>query len=122
MAIDIYNSRRCNYFKCKYWLRNENNKNDDNELIHNSKPDGVFFAREIDEITKDTREYGGGFQIDITSVHLETTDEVKGLDKNALIEYCDELYIVDYVREKHVHKRSEYSCKDSKITTIYMRK
>ena len=121
MSVDIYNSRRTNYHKCKYWLRDENGHNDNEQLILNKKPDGIFYARVTDTDVRDEMAFGGVFQFNNEKLHIETSDDINGLRKNDKVEFMGKMYVVDYVSQRMINKRSEFISKNMYITSIYLR-
>ena len=79
MAINLFHSRRTSYALCKYWKRKTNGYGDANELIHNEKPSGYFYAKPMSAKNKDVETLQGVMMYDEDSLTLKTTDDIKDL-------------------------------------------
>lgn len=116
--IDIYRSRRGYNYKCTYWTRKENGIMDNEQLIHNNQPNGQFYAKIISSKAKDTNDIAGVFRVGTEGVTIETNDKVMNLDKDDLVKFNNQIWLVGRVNTEAIQKNSEFGQKISYKTTI----
>ena len=116
--IDIYRSRRGYNYKFTYWTRKENGIMDNEQLIHNNQPNGQFYAKIISSKAKDTNDIAGVFRVGTEGVTIETNDKVMNLDKDDLVKFNNQIWLVGRVNTEAIQKNSEFGQKISYKTTI----
>lgn len=125
MGIDIWTSRRDCFEECKWWNRDEDNFIENDELIHQIPPTGIFYAKEYSPEIRDSSVIAGVFMFDRQSVTLRSTDDLNNLHKNAMVLYKGEKWIVDNIQKKQMRNRATEFADDSNVSHcwyIQMRK
>lgn len=120
MSINLNNSRRSYNIRCKWWASNVK-WGDLQKLSHKNKPEGIFYAREHQPSNKLENFDGDLVKIDIQNTVIETQDNVIGINHECLVEYDNQIWIVDNVQTKMQNKRSKYNIRPSRITWITLR-
>lgn len=122
MAINLFHSRRTSYALCKYWKRKTNGYGDANELIHNEKPSGYFYAKPMSAKNKDVETLQGVMMYDKDSLTLKTTDNIKDLKAQDIIEFRGSLWFVDNVQVEEIVKQTQFNYSNSFIYYLSIRK
>lgn len=122
MAINLFHSRRTSYALCKYWKRKTNGYGDANELIHNEKPSGYFYAKPMSAKNKDLETLQGVMMYDKDSLTLKTTDDIKDLKAQDIIEFRGSLWFVDNVQVEEIVKQTQFNYSNSFIYYLSIRK
>lgn len=122
MAIDLNHSRRKTPFKCRYWHRNEKATKDLSQLIYETKPAGVFYAREVNTFNYQQSQAAGVFMYDKTSVQLYTEDEIKDLKQNDIVEFRNNTWFVTDIQKKTHAKEAWFSKSPCNATYLSLRK
>ena len=122
MAINLFHSRRTSYALCKYWKRKTNGYGDANELIHNEKPSGYFYAKPMSAKNKDLETLQGVMMYDKDSLTLKTTDDIKDLKAQDIIEFRGSLWFVDNVQDEEIVKQTQFNYSNSFIYYLSIRK
>lgn len=120
MSINLNNSRRSYNIRCRWW-KSDIKWSDLQKLIHENKPAGIFYAREHQPSNKLENFDGDLVKIDIQNTVIETQDNVIGINHECLVEYDNQIWIVDNVQSKMQNKRSKYNIRPSRITWITLR-
>lgn len=119
--IDLYRSRRGYNYKCFYWKRDTSGVYDNEELIHKTRPTGVFYAKIVSSKANDTQDVAGVFRVGTEGITIETLDIVN-LDKDDLIQFDGNIWIVGRVNNEPLQKNAEFGHKTSNKTTIELNK
>lgn len=119
--VDIYRSRRGYNYQCFYWKRNEEGVMDNEELVHNKRPDGVFHAKISSSKANDTQDVVGVFRVGTEGLTLETQDFVD-LDKDDLVQFDNAIWIVGRVNSEAIQKNAEFGRRTSNKTIIELDK
>lgn len=119
---DIYRSIKGYNYRCYYWKRNENEITNNEELIHNKRPDGAFYSRIVSNQSKDKQDVAGVFRVENEQVQIETPDIVLDLKKDDLVQFDGDLWIVGRVNVEKIQKQAEFSKKTSCKTIIELNK
>ena len=106
MGVNIYTSRRDTFDKVFYWKRNEDIK-DLAKYVYETKPDGLFYAKEITPESEDGQQINNAFMFDNTTITIYTEDSVK-IEKNDIVKYDDEIWRVVNVQRQHIHKTHQF--------------
>ena len=122
MAINLFHSRRTSYALCKYWKRKTNGYGDANELIHNEKPSGYFYAKPMSAKNKDLETLQGVMMYDKDSLTLKTTYDIKDLKAQDIIEFRGSLWFVDNVQAEEIVKQTQFNYSNSFIYYLSIRK
>lgn len=117
-GINIYHSRRINYNRCVYWVRDESGVGNEEELYYKKKPAGVFYATEGNAETNAMNMIGGVFMTEEYDILLESTDWLDGLHKDCIVRYNGELWRVNEVQKKPFKKES--ACRNRKTYKWYI--
>lgn len=119
--IDIYQSRRKYPYRCTYWKRDLNGVMDNNTLIHEKTPDGVFYARIASSKYSDTQDVINVFHVAEQGLTLETQDIVS-LEKDDIVLFRGQHWLAGRINNDPVQKNAEFGAKESNITYIELRK
>lgn len=107
--VEIYHSRRVMFRICEFWLRDESPIYDRNEFVHQNKPSGRFYARQINAESKDANNINGVMLLDKNVITLESNDDLDDLTRGSLVKYNDELWLVEGVQKEPHLKESQFS-------------
>ena len=119
--IDLNRSRRGYNYKCFYWKRDVSGVYDNEELIHKTRPTGVFYAKIVSSKANDTQDIAGVFRVGTEGITIETQDIVN-LDKDDLIQFSGDMWIVGRVNSDPIQKNAEFGHNVSNKTTIELTK
>lgn len=122
MSFDIFQSRRNMNEQCRWWIRNESDELDEDELIFKRVPRGFFFAKEVTAEVQNDNVIGGEFMADKTSLTIMSSDDLtdmyvqtQDITNKALVEYQDEIWRVEDVQKRKARiQNSEFG----KVSTI----
>lgn len=120
MSIDVRRQRRDTPFKCCYWKRDVNGTGDSDTLTNNKKCDGYFYAKMVEDKSKDEQDIANVWNTHYQSVTLLTHDVVN-LEANDLVRFGGKLWIVERVSEKIIQKQAYFSSNLSKDTKVVLR-
>ena len=119
--VDIYRSRRGYNYKCFYWKRDVGGIMDNEELIHKKRPDGVFYAKIVSSKANDVQDVAGVFRVGTEGISIETQDNV-WIDKDDLVQFNGDIWIVGKVNSDPIQKNAEFSHSQSQKTIIELDK
>lgn len=109
--VDLFHSRRTNYFKCRYWIRNESDLvGDASKYIYNNSPSGSFYAKPISAKSNQINVVSGVWALDSEHITLETDDDITEIRRGCIVEYNNEIWVVDSNQYNTHLKESEF-CK-----------
>lgn len=107
--IDLETSRRDMFDLCTYWSQNDNqNLVSLDQLVHNKKPTGEFYAKEENSLSVQNQVVGGSFMFEETTVTLKTNDDVHLLRQNDVVFYDNKYYRVESIQQVKVRKQRQY--------------
>lgn len=110
MSIDIYHSRRINFKKCRYWLRDERDSiASANKYIYNKAPDGIFYAHQLVASSLTNNQISNIMMFNKNTLVLETDDHISNIIPNTIVEYEGELWIVENIQDTPHLKESQFS-------------
>lgn len=117
--INLYHSRRGRFRLCKYFIRNENDSVGDLSVyIHNTRPSGIFYAKEDNAKAKNKDQVANVFMYDKSNITISTMDSVEDLTAGCIVAYRGEAWIVDSVQERIHTKETEYGREKEAYTTF----
>lgn len=119
--VDLNRSRRGYNYRCLYWKRDESGIMDNEELVHNKKPDGLFYAKIISSKANDTNDIAGVFRVGTEGLTVETQDFIN-LDKDDIVQFDENIWLVGKVNTEQIQKNAEFGRKVSNRTTIELNK
>lgn len=119
--VDIYRNRKGYPYRCLYWKRDVSHTMDNEELIHNAEPSGVFYAKVASSKFNDTQDIAGVFRVGTEGITIETNDIVE-IDKDDLVQFDENVWIVSRVNNDPVQKNAEFGRKTSNKTLITLDK
>lgn len=122
--IDLWQSRRTKFIECKYWSQiTDKNIAKFSEIAYNREPTGSFKASITGSYTEENQTIENAFMYKKVTVVIETTDNVKDLERNDVIEMKGEYYRVSDIQRKPVSKQEQYlNDPDSYTTFISLRR
>ena len=94
---------------------------DNEELVHNKKPDGLFYAKIISSKANDTNDIAGVFRVGTEGLTVETQDFIN-LDKDDIVQFDENIWLVGKVNTEQIQKNAEFGRKVSNRTTIELNK
>lgn len=113
-------SRRSYNCRCRYWKVDDDNRNLQN-LVHEKKADGIFFAKASEETRKSETEDGGIVEVDYQNTVIESTDDLSKLAHKDIVEYLGELWIVESIQFKIINKTTEFYNRPIKVWWVNLR-
>lgn len=118
-CINLQTGNRGHFERCKYWVRDENR--DLSEYTYNDNPSGIFYAEEV--TAKDLRKLviNGTFMFDESLITLQSKGQIS-LKKGDLVEFENEIWIVDSCQYKKVNKNNQFMNNPARITYIQLKK
>ena len=124
MGFDLFQSRRNYNEKCRWWVRNEDEKYEENTLVYKRVPDGQFWTKEITAEADNNNVVGGDFFTDKTSVTLETPDNLYSVQEHVknhiksevLVDYQGELWRVTDVQMRKARIQNSEFGKPTKVS------
>ena len=119
--IDVYRQRRGYNFRCLYWKRDASSPMDNERLVHENAPSGVFYARIASSKSSDVQDVAGVFRVGTEGVMLETQDFVD-LAKDDLVQFDESIWIVGRVNAEATQRNAEFGRITSTRTTIELDK
>lgn len=114
---DIYQSIKGYNYTCFYWKRNTTQPMDNEEIVHNQQPSGIFHAKIITSKSSDKNDLVGVFRVDVEGMTIETRDIVD-LKKDDLIQFDNQIWLVGRVNTDPIQKNAEFGRYVSNKTTI----
>ena len=121
IMVDIYRKRTGYPYKCLYWKRDTSGAMDNEELVHKKVPTGVFYAKISTSKAKDTQDVAGIFRAGTEGLTIETNDIVF-LDKDDLVQFNEDIWIVGRVNNEALQKNAEFGRFSSNKTFIELDK
>lgn len=119
--IDLFHSRRTNYFRCEFWIRDEKTSTGNAaKWVLENKSSGVFYAKPVSVKSNQMNTINGVWALDRDNIAIETDDEVQELKRGCIVKYDDELWLVESVQCEIHLKESEFSKHTDYKTTIAM--
>ena len=107
--IDLWMSRRDKFIKCKWYSQNENETYVGLDQIEYFRyPAGMFYAKEMNSYSLENPSLGDEFLVDANNVPLETSDDVKAIEINDLVEYEGLIWRVNSKTTKPVNKQRQF--------------
>lgn len=119
--VDIYRSRRNNFYKVAYYKRNEKGVRDNDILTYNKKPDGYFYARFINDNRANDSNTAGVFNHHSDEANI-ITEDIVDIGPHDKIVLKGKEWVIVYVQETFINKNSEFSNNESKQTILTIRK
>lgn len=113
--------RRTYNCRCRYWKVNKSDTRNLQNLIHEKKADGVFFAKEAEETKKSETEDSGVVEIDYQNAVIESVDDLSKLKHKYIVEYLGQLWIVEGIQFKIINKTTEFYSRPIKIWWVNLR-
>lgn len=119
--VDIYRRRKGYNYRCLYWKRDVDNPMDNETLVHNTKPSGVFYAKIVSSEANEKIDVAGVFRAETNGITIETEDIVD-LKKDDLVEFDNQMWIAGRVNSNPIQKNAEFSRRTSNKTIIELDK
>lgn len=104
----MFTSRRDKHKLCIYWKQDESEYYDKNEIGYLKKPEGKFYAKEVNAQQDSSQTVGGVFMFDSSTVTLKTDDNVSNINKNDIVKYNDEMWRVVSIQKKPIRKNAQF--------------
>lgn len=117
----MINTRRIYKERCKHWQIDDEDI-ELSELTYKHQPTMVFYAKEADSSYKTSIADNGIINIDQDNTVIESQDDLSIISVRDVIEYNEELWIVENIRNKKYNKTTEYNRRASKIWWLTIRK
>lgn len=114
--IDLWSSRRDKFIECEYFSQNESDYIENDEIAHNVKADGVFFASEVGPRTSGSQVIAELFMVEEVSAVLKTEDDISKLKKNDIVRYEGKSYRVENVQKTTMNKQRNFLRKSYSAT------
>jgi len=119
--IDLFHSRRTNYHKCEYWVRDERSiSGTPEQWVYNHKSNGCFWAKIISNKTNQINIVNNVWALDSNHIALESDDYIQDICRGSLVSFNDELWLVENANFIPHNKESEFSKHIDYKTVIYI--
>ena len=121
--VDLFHSRRASYSKCPYWVRDERNQSGSpSQWVTYNEPTGFFYAKPISSKSSQMNVVNGVWAHDDNRITIESDDEIHDIARGSLVEFGEQLWLVESVQRQPHWKESEF-CKhqDYKYTISLVR-
>lgn len=105
--VDLFHSRRANYHKCLFWIRNQSGSA--SQWILNNEPSGAFYARPVSAKSGQMNALNGVWAFDNNHITIESDDEIDDLTRGCIVKYDDDLWLVESTQRLEHRKESEFS-------------
>lgn len=119
--IDIYNGHRTEFLVCEFWSVVGDSFIPPDQICYETKPSGIFYAKEITPYTSENQEIEGSYMLEQKSVTLQTRDNVGVLKRNDIVKFNDELYRVERVQKVPVKKHRQFLTTPSNFYYVSLR-
>lgn len=120
--IDIYHSRRGKFRKCEYWLRDESDSFDINSWVLKNKPQGIFYATEVNAISNQANPINNAIMFDKNMVAISTDDDIEDISRGCIVLYNGKTWIVDNVQAEIHKKETEFQSGTHATWTLSLRR
>lgn len=121
--VDLFHSRRTNYHKCTYWVRDERNASGSpREWVMYKQPSGKFYAKIVSVKSNQMNVINGVWALDKDYISLQSDDEIHDICRGCLVDFNEELWLVESVQRDAHHKESEFARKIDYLTTLTLTK
>lgn len=121
--VDIFQSRRTNFFQCMWWTRDESGVGNSEDLIYQKQPSGIFYAKPKTSENDTKTTIQGVFMADVHTVTLESNDDLTGIATNDLVRFDNKIWRVDGAPQKLLrNKMSQFSSYNVYKWTIALRR
>ena len=108
--VDLFHSRRTNYSKCEYWVRDERTESGSpQQWILYNQPAGWFYAKPVSVKNTQMNIVNGVWATDSNHVTLESDEEINDISRGCIVKYAEELWLVESVQMQVHWKESEFS-------------
>ena len=108
--VDLFHSRRTNYHKCDYWVRDERTASGTpEEWVYKNEKTSSFWARIISNKTNQMNVINGVWALDSNNLTLETDDHIEDICRGCLVKLDDKLWLVEAVQSMTHNKESEFN-------------
>lgn len=107
--VNIWESRRTCYESVAFWKRDESSVLSTSDYIHERKPSGEFYAKEVNSEYLSSQIVSSSFMFDDSSIMIETRDDVAELSNNDIVKYDERPWNVVSIQRKKLLKRSGMS-------------
>lgn len=122
MGADLYQSRRTNFVKCRYWIAKDTEafkdlgmeaiQSDDGYKI-SQYCDGVFMAKERTAEDNSKKIIENVYMYNVTNIQLETTDNISYLTQDSIVEYNGLYWRVTNIQKEKIKKQGQFLRKPS---------
>ena len=108
--VDLFHSRRANYDRCEYWIRDERNASGTpSQWVLNNVPSGHFWAKPVSVKSSQMNVVNGVWALDDHRMALETDDDIDDISRGSVVRFGGELWLVESTQREIHHKESEFS-------------
>lgn len=109
--VDLFHSRRTNYHKCDYYIRDERAQSGSpSQWVLYNQPSGWFYAKPLSLKSTQMNAINGVWALDRNHITLETDDDIDDLSRGSIVRFDEELWLVESVQRMIHNKESEF-CK-----------
>lgn len=122
MGADLYQSRRTNFVRCRYWIAKDTEafkdlgteaiRADDGYKI-SQYCDGMFMAKERTAEDNSKKIVENVFMFDTSRIQLETTDNISFLVQDSIVEYNGLYWRVTDNQKEKLKKQGQFLRKPS---------
>lgn len=119
-CTNLLMGRRGHFDKCKYWVCDERNP-DLSEYTYEHSPKGIFYAEETTAKERKKLVISNSFMFDEELITIKTKSQVT-MKKGDLIEYEEELWIVQSFQTLKINKNNEFMRHPSTISYIQIKR
>ena len=107
--IDLRQSRRNKFIKCEYWSQiTDPNVAKFSELSYEKQSKGIFYASLVGNYTEENQTMENAYMFKKVTTVIETTDDVRDLERNDMVKMKGEMYRVTSVDRKPVSRQEQF--------------
>lgn len=107
MSIDIYHTRRTNFKKCYYYVRDKSIA-DLSKYVLEKKPAGFFYAKPFTPNSRQNQDLANVFRMSEHQFTIMTEDDVDSLEENNIVLYDGKPYVAIHVQRKEHIKEGQF--------------
>ena len=110
--VDLFHSRRDNFLRCEYWIRDERSASGTPaQWVLYKQSNGVFYAKPLTVKSNRMQVINGVWALDDNNITLETDDDVREIKRGCIVKFDEMLWLVTDVQYSIHTKETEFNKK-----------
>lgn len=117
MAIDLYQTRRDKFYKCRYWIARDSNAfkdlgletiRRDNGYKISQECDGTFYAKDLNGERIENKEIENVMRFKRVTAQLLTTDRISDILPDSIVEFKGKYWRVVDIQIQEKKRQTEF--------------